>query len=147
MAMIFAVVSTLKERVESLIQERQAAEQAQLEQEAVRREEEENRRFIGAKVTRESFLEWRERFRREMREAEERRRAEEERGETDGRAGGGGGGSGGGGGGAKSGGKKEERKLTGRELWERGLAGKIDEDNAPDEINAVGEEMDKLKVG
>ncbi len=134
MAMIFAIVSTLKESAEALIAERQAVEQAKRDQESRRREEEENRRFVGEKVTRESFLRWREKFRREMREEEERRRMEEEGHE---------GGTGSGGGGAGKGGRKEEKKLTGRELWEKGLVGKVDDDV---DVLGVGEEVEKMKV-
>lgn len=161
MAMIFAVVSTLKERAERIVSERQAAEQAVRDKAAQRREEEENRRFVGEKVTRESFLRWRERFRREMREEEEERRKREEGGER--RDGEGGKGMGVGiglrsAGSGSSGSRKEEKKLTGRELWERGLVGKVevddddDDDNDDREIKRDGvgrdgiEEMGQLRI-
>ncbi|KAJ9647740.1 Protein gir2 [Coniosporium tulheliwenetii] len=106
MAMVFTLVSTLKDSAELLIAERQKAAQALRDVEAAKAEEAENAKFHGTAVTRESFMEWRARFRKEM-EEEERRRVEER--EMDEK---------------KKRGVKEERKLTGRELWERGWLGR-----------------------
>jgi hypothetical protein len=78
MAMVFTLVSTLKDSAELLIAERQAAVQALKEVEAAKAEEEENRKFQGTAVTRESFLEWRERFQAELAEEERRKREEKE---------------------------------------------------------------------
>ncbi|WEW60698.1 Protein gir2 [Emydomyces testavorans] len=111
MAMVFTLVDTLKEGAELLISERQAAVQAMKEFEAAKAEEEENRKFHGEAVTRESFLAWREKFRQEMEEEEKRRQEEREAEEK-----------------KKKGAAKEPKKLTGKQLWERGLAGKADYD-------------------
>ncbi|KAH0544094.1 hypothetical protein FGG08_001712 [Glutinoglossum americanum] len=114
MQMIFTLVSTLKETTESLIAERQAAVRAEHEARIQKQEEEENRKFHGTMVTRETFLEWRRKFKANM-EEEGRRRREAEMEER----------------GKKGGGQvaREERKaMTGRELWEKGLVGKVDED-------------------
>ena len=132
MAMIFTVVSTLKDSAELLIAERQAAAQAVKDVEAAEAEEEENRKFHGTAVTRESFLEWRERFRGEMEEGEERRREEKEAEDKRKRV-------------------KVEERLTGRQLWEKGLVGKVDEDEDEDEDHEEGgkdglEGMERLKV-
>ncbi|KAJ2971866.1 hypothetical protein NQ176_g7484 [Zarea fungicola] len=123
MAMIFTIVSTLKEAAEQLVQERKdvVAEKEEARKRAV--EQEENKKFQGTPVTPESFLKWREGFLKEM--EEERLREEEDRLAE-----------------LKKAKVKEPTKLTGRQLWERGLAGKVDED---DEDMPV-EEVEKLTV-
>ncbi|KAJ9663777.1 Protein gir2 [Coniosporium apollinis] len=125
MAMVFTLVSTLKDSAELLIAERQKAAQALRDVEAAKAEEAENAKFHGTAVTRESFMEWRARFRKEM-EEEERRRVEER--EMDEK---------------KKRGVKEERKLTGRELWERGLVGKMEEE---DEGEDGLEGMERVRI-
>ncbi|KAF2463147.1 RWD-domain-containing protein [Lindgomyces ingoldianus] len=123
MAMVFTLVSTLKDLVELLIQDRKTAQQALKEIEAQKIEEEENKKFHGTAVTRESFLAWRERFRMELQE-EEQRRIEEKEAED------------------KKKKFKEEKRLTGKELWQQGLAGKGEEDEGKDGL----EGMEKLKI-
>lgn len=112
MSMIFSVHTTLKENAEQIIGERIAEQEAKKEAAAAEVQAKEDAKFHGMAVTRESFLEWREKFRKEMAEKQAReiedREAEEKR---------------------KRGGKLEEKKLTGRQLWERGLVGKVDEDD------------------
>ncbi|KAL8717909.1 MAG: hypothetical protein Q9225_004902 [Loekoesia sp. 1 TL-2023] len=122
-AMVFALVTTLQENIESLIRERIATLQKVKDREAQEAEAKENAKFHGEKVTRESFLRWREKFREEMEAREEEERVKREA-EMKGK-----------------GGKKEE-KLTGRELWERGLVGKeVEEDEG------LEEGVEGLKVG
>ena len=111
MAMVFTLVSALKDAAELLVAERQKAADALREMAAREAEEKENAKFHGTAVTRESFLEWRDKFFKEMEEAE--RRAQEEKEEADKK---------------KRGGGKDEKKMTGRELWAKGLAGKGEED-------------------
>ncbi|KAL8995146.1 MAG: hypothetical protein Q9188_006882 [Gyalolechia gomerana] len=110
-AMIYTLVTTLQENIETLIRERIAVVQKAKDKEAEEAEAKENAKFHGEKVTRESFLRWREKFRDEMdmREEEERLRREAE---------------------MKGKGGKKEEKLTGRELWERGMVGKVEEEDA-----------------
>ena len=110
-AMIFTLISTLKDSAESLIASRIAALQAEADKIAAQAEEKENAKFHGEAVTRESFLAWRERFFRDQREREEEEERKAEESGTRGKRI-----------------VKEEKKITGRELWERGLVGKIDED-------------------
>lgn len=124
MAMIFTLVTVLKDSAELLISERQNAKQALADMEAAKVEEEENRKFQGEAVTRESFLRWREEFRSEM---EEKKRKEEEEKEAEDK---------------KMRVKKEERKLTGKELWQQGLAKGGDEDDEGEDLSA----MKDLKV-
>jgi hypothetical protein len=124
MAMVFTLVSTLKDSAELLIAERQQAVQAVKEVAAREAEEVENAKFHGTAVTRDSFLEWREKFRREMEEAEKRRQEEALAEEKKKRA------------------AKEEVRLSGRQLWERGLAGRgEEEDDGEDGIDVA-----KLKI-
>ncbi|KAK3204045.1 hypothetical protein GRF29_106g1466597 [Pseudopithomyces chartarum] len=118
MQMIFTLVTTLKDSAELLISERQGAKAALAAVEAQKAEEEENRKFQGEAVTRESFLKWREEFRQELAEEEQRKKEEAEAEE-------------------KKKGKKEERKLTGRQLWERGLVGKVDEEEGEDALEGI----------
>lgn len=127
MAMVFALVSALKDAAEVLISERQQAVQAMKDVEAAQAEAEENRKFEGEKVTRESFLAWQASFKQEMEEAKARRQAEIEAEEK-----------------KKRGGKAEEKKLTGKQLWEQGIAGKnpYDEDEGDEGV----EGMKALKV-
>ena len=126
MAMIFTLVSTLKDAAEQLIIERRGAAQALREAEATKVEEEENRRFQGTTVNRKSFLEWRDKFRREMEMEEERKREEKEAEDK-----------------KKRGKGFGEEKLTGKMLWERGLIGKVEEeDEGEDAIALEGLKID-----
>ncbi|KAJ4354449.1 Protein gir2 [Didymosphaeria variabile] len=118
MQMIFTLVTTLKDSAELLITERQGAKAALEAIEAQKAEEEENRKFMGEAVTRESFLKWRDEFRRELAEEEQRRKEEQEVED-------------------KKKGRKEEKKLTGRQLWEQGLVGKLDEDEGEDALEGI----------
>ena len=127
MAMVFTLITTLKEAAEQLILERQTEIDDAKAQEAAAAEAEENRKFEGTKVTIETFLEWSARFKAEMaeakRKAEEAREAEEKRKR----------------------GPKEEKKMSGRELWIKGLAGKVMEDEEDDGVDVL-EGMKALKV-
>ncbi|KAI1520724.1 rwd domain protein [Pyrenophora tritici-repentis] len=125
MAMVFTLVTVIKDSAELLITERQNAKQALVEIAAAKAEEEENKKFQGEAVTRESFLAWREKFRKEM--EEEKRRKEEEKELED----------------KKKRIVKEEKKLTGKELWQQGLVGKTEDDD-DDEVDEV--DVGKLKI-
>lgn len=104
MAMVFTLVSTLKEAAEQLMADRQRQEEEIVAVAARQKEEAENRKFHGEKVTRERFLEWREKFRKEMEEREKVKREEDE---------------------AEMKGKKaikvDDKKMSGRQLWESGF--------------------------
>lgn len=119
MAMVFTLISALKEDAEILMTEEALARQAARDREASKAEEEENRKFHGEKVTKESFLRWREGF---LKEKEEEQRKMEEAAELEK-------------------GKrmvKGEDKLTGKELWERGLASRgEDEDVAAESVEGL----------
>jgi hypothetical protein len=128
MAMIFSVYSALKESAEDLVRSRQVELRTKRDQKIAAEEAKENAKFQGEAVTRDSFTAWREKFREEMRLAdEEKKKAEEiEKGKK---------------------GIKEEGKLTGRELWEKGLVGKYDEDLEGDEaVDGVSKDVEGLTV-
>ncbi|SCV00670.1 LAME_0G11254g1_1 [Lachancea meyersii CBS 8951] len=65
MQMTFALVSWLKESCERFFQEQLAELEHEHERRLAAREKEEQKKFHGTKVTRESYLEWRARFREE----------------------------------------------------------------------------------
>ena len=119
--MIFTLISTLKDATESLIRTRIDDANTEADKERAKAEEIENAKFVGEQVTREIFLIWREGFRAEMAEADiEKKRMEEERKSRRERV------------------KEEEAgKMTGRELWEKGLVGKIEEDDEEDALSRL----------
>ncbi|KAH8905549.1 RWD-domain-containing protein [Coniochaeta sp. PMI_546] len=132
MAMVFSLVSTVKETAEQLILERREIKARELEEAKLAAEREENKKFHGTPVTRETFLKWREGFIKEM--EEQRAREEEERLEAL----------------KKARGPKEPVKLTGKQLWQRGLVGKVIEDEDDDEDGPVEQAsagVAELKVG
>ncbi|OBT76511.1 hypothetical protein VF21_05405 [Pseudogymnoascus sp. 05NY08] len=127
MAMVFTLVSTVKDAAEQIIQERQEV----LKQEHVKRvmaiEAEENKKFHGTPVNIETFAKWRDAFRKEMDDIEQAEREVEEAAEK-----------------KRNRGKETEVKLTGRQLWESGMAGKADEDD--DLEDAAVAAVEKIKV-
>lgn len=127
MAMVFTLVSALKEVAEQLVVERRGAV-AQAQEEAIlEAERKENEKFHGTAVTPEKFLKWRESFLREM---EELRLKEEEERLAD----------------LKKGRIKEPARLTGKQLWERGLAGKADQEDGDDD-DLPTEPVQSLTIG
>ncbi|KAI3220843.1 hypothetical protein DTO012A9_10097 [Penicillium roqueforti] len=95
-----------------------------MDQVAAKREEEENRKFNGTAVTVKSFLEWSAKFKKEQEEEELRVREEKESEDK------------------KKKPTKEEKKLTGRQLWERGLVKGDYDEEGDDALPAV----EKLSV-
>lgn len=128
MAMIFTLVSTLKDNAEQLIASRQQEAENEREQKMLAAEREENKKFHGTPVTPETFTAWRAGFRKEMEEARLKEEAEEEAAEK-----------------KRNRGKEAVVQLTGKQLWERGLAGKIEEDEE-DYDDVPVQEVEKLKV-
>lgn len=124
MAMVFTLVTTLKEAAENLVEERKQAKDKEHEEAVLAAEREENKKFQGTPVTPETFLKWRADFIKEM---EELRQKEDEERLTE----------------LKKAKVKEPVKLTGKQLWERGLAGKVDDD---DDEGGLTESVEKLKV-
>ncbi|EKD15821.1 uncharacterized protein L3040_003324 [Drepanopeziza brunnea f. sp. 'multigermtubi'] len=131
MAMIFTIYSTLKDNAEQLIAQRQQVERDVQEQKILALEREENKKFHGTPVNPETFMIWRKTFRQEMEELRVKEEEAEEAAEK-----------------KKNRGKETVMQLTGRQLWERGLAGKVEEyeEDADDEKVPL-DGMRKLKVG
>lgn len=123
MAMVFTLVTTLKEAAEQLVLDRREVVAKVREEALLAAEREENKKFHGTPVTPETFWKWREGFLKEM---EEKRLNEEEEKLAE----------------LKKAKVKEPVRLTGRQLWERGLVGKVDED----EEDIPTEQIEKLKV-
>ncbi|KAH7031607.1 RWD repeat domain-containing protein [Microdochium trichocladiopsis] len=126
MAMVFTLVSAVKEAAEQLVLDRKEAAVRVQEEKAAEAEREENKKFQGTPVNPETFMKWREDFLREMEEV--RIREEDERLAE-----------------LKKARVKEPVKLTGKQIWERGLAGKGDEGDE-DDVPGLEEGVDKLKV-
>ncbi|KAF3078644.1 hypothetical protein TWF569_004286 [Orbilia oligospora] len=130
MAMVFTLATTLKEAAESILRDR-ADEARRIRDEVARIEEEkEMEKFRGELVTKEVFENWRLAFIKEMKEKKEQEEREREEAEAKGRRSG-----------NVSGVGPAGKKLTGRELFERGLVGGMDEDDeddAPEETPDVG---------
>ncbi|KAI1214070.1 RWD domain-containing protein [Annulohypoxylon truncatum] len=125
MPMIFTLVTTLKEEAEQLIAERKEAALKVHEEALLAAEREENKKFHGTPVTPETFMKWREGFLKEM--EEKAQREEDERLAE-----------------LKKAKVKEPVKLTGRQLWERGLVGKVDEGDDDEDIPS--EKVEGLKI-
>ncbi|KAH7022718.1 RWD domain-containing protein [Ilyonectria destructans] len=123
MAMIFTIVSMLKESAEQLVQDRKDVITRAQEEVRAAAEVEENKKFHGTAVTPESFLKWRESFLKEMEEV--RQREEDERLAE-----------------MKKAKVKEPTRLSGRQLWEGGMVGKVEEEDDDVPIEAI----EKLKV-
>ena len=128
MAMIFTLVSTLKENAEQLIASRQEQVRQEREQKILEAEREENKKFHGTQVTPETFMNWRASFKKEMEEARLREEEAEEAAEK-----------------KRSRGKETAVQLTGKQLWERGMAGKVEEDYEDDDEVPI-QEVEKLTI-
>ena len=109
---IFAVAAILKDEAELLFQRKVDLAQKQYDEELLAREAEEQKKFNGTKVTRESFTQWRKKFREEMKIEQRDRELFE---------------------------KMHNGKMSGREIFERGLAGEFDDELAelPDAVAKI----------
>lgn len=129
MAMVFSLVSTVKDLAEQLVAERQAAARAEHEQRILAAEREENKKFHGTPVTPETFQKWRIQFRKEMEELKTREAEAEEAAEK-----------------KKNRGKDTVVGLTGKQLWDRGMAGKAEDDYDDGDDGIPVSEIQDLKV-
>ncbi|KFY36328.1 hypothetical protein V494_05124 [Pseudogymnoascus sp. VKM F-4513 (FW-928)] len=127
MAMVFTLVSTVKDAAEQIIQERQEVKKQEHVKRVMAIEAEENKKFHGTPVNLETFAKWRAAFRKEMEDKEKAEQEAEEAAEK-----------------KRNRGKETEVKLTGRQLWESGMAGKADEDD--DLEDAAIAAVEKVKV-
>lgn len=125
MAMVFTLVTEIKEAAEGLLRKRHEEAEAIREEAARKEEEKEMEKFRGTKVTRETFMAWREKFRKEMEEKKkelERLKEEEEKGKKGTPA-------------------SKEKKLTGKQLWLSGMASNVEEED-----DGAGVDIGKLEI-
>lgn len=115
MPSVFALVTLLKDEAEILFQAKVDSEQKKYDEELAKRDAEEQKKFNGTPVTKETWAAWRESFRKEMNYEEKDLQAYRE---------------------------LHQGKLTGKEIFERGLAGN-DEDEL---LNEVTEGVKKTTV-
>lgn len=125
MAMVFTLVTTLKEEAEQIVAKRREQAAAAHEELVLAAERKENEKFHGTPVTRETFLKWRLDFIQEM---EEQRQKEEDERLAE----------------MKKAKVKEPVKMSGRQLWESGLARGEEAEEAEDD--GPVEDLEKLKV-
>lgn len=108
--MVFALATQLKEEAELMFDKILKDMNDAYEQRSREREQKEQQKFSGTKVTRELYLEWREKFRAEMKieELQEAKRLAMHNG-----------------------------KLTGRQIFERGLAGADDDEDIVEGLKKI----------
>lgn len=112
---VFAVAALLKDEAELLLHQKINNAQKKYDEALLAREAEEQKKFHGTAVTKESFSKWRHDFRAEMK-IDEKDVARFE--------------------------KMHNGKMTGREIFEKGLAGEEDEDDNLDDLaDAVAKEL------
>ncbi|EDO19329.1 hypothetical protein Kpol_1036p75 [Vanderwaltozyma polyspora DSM 70294] len=118
MQMCFALLSTVKDNSENWFHERLSELEKEYEKQLEAREKEEQAKFNGTKVTRESFLNWRGTFRKELkldeRDADRRLAA-------------------------------HHGRLTGKQMFEQGVDGTTD-DVMEDEVDEVVDNLSKTNV-
>lgn len=114
MPSIFAIAALLKDEAEQLFQAKVDAAQKTYDDELIAKEKEEQKKFHGTKVTKESFETWRKSFREEMKIDDQIRKRFED---------------------------MHNGKMTGREIFEKGLAGDVE-----DEMAELVELVTKLEV-
>lgn len=107
MASVFTLASLLKELAEELYNEKVKKQERAHEKAILAEEEKEQEKFRGTPVTAESFAEWRRKFREEFKLDQ----VDNE--------------------------QKDKTKLTGREIFERGLNKEEDEDDLKDAIDEL----------
>lgn len=103
MPSIFTIAAILKDEAELLFLRKVDAAQITYDKELLAREAEEQKKFHGTKVNKDLFEQWRKQFREEMKINEKNQELFE---------------------------KMHNGKMTGREIFEKGLAGDVDDDLA-----------------
>lgn len=116
MQMCFALLTSIKDHCESWFQEQFEKLEKEHERELQERDREEQRKFFGTSVTPTSFLEWRGKFRQEFKidERDFNRRSLVHHG-----------------------------RLTGRQIFEKGLAGEEEEEEQNGEVDQIGNKLKK----
>lgn len=114
MPSVFALTTQLKDEAEILFQNKLEQTQKQYDEDSLAKEMEEQKKFHGTKVTKESWNEWRTKFREEMKIAERD---------------------------LENFNKMHNGKLSGREIFEKGLAG-----DDEDILNDITENIKNVTV-
>lgn len=121
MQMCFTLISSIKEQCENWFLKELQSKELKHEKELELKEKLENAKFVGTKVTKDSYLEWRNNFRKEMKldERDKDRRL-----------------------------KAHHGKLTGRLMFEQGIAGTEDDDVDLDDqtTDTLAKNVDTLKI-
>ncbi|KAG7663374.1 GIR2 [[Candida] subhashii] len=117
MPSVFALTTLLKDEAELLFEQILKQKEQDYEHERELKEQEEQKKFIGTKVTKESFSKWRDEFRKEIKYDEQLLERFE---------------------------KMHQGKLTGRQIFEKGLAGNEDDTNPNDD--EIVDSMKKVTV-
>ncbi|KAK9468800.1 hypothetical protein V1512DRAFT_233716 [Lipomyces arxii] len=102
---IFAITSSLKDKAESLLQDKLSEKEKEREEKARQEEEIEQAKFRGTLVNRENFIEWRRKFKAEMAALEQKDTKEDD----------------------------SKRRPSGREIFEKGLEGSKSTEQYEDE--------------
>lgn len=121
MPSVFAIASQLKEDAEAVVEAKIHKLEKEREEEMLKQEAEERKKFEGTKVTPESFEKWRKAFRKEF---DLDNLLLNKYVVLD---------------------KNGQPKMTGRQMFEKGLMGDIDEDDGGDDIEP--EDDEKLASG
>lgn len=117
MPSVFALTTLLKDEAELLFEQILKQKEQDYEHERELKEQEEQKKFIGTKVTKELFSKWRDEFRKEIKYDEQLLERFE---------------------------KMHQGKLTGRQIFEKGLAGNEDDTNPNDD--EIVDSMKKVTV-
>lgn len=117
MPSVFALATNLKDEAELLFEQVLKDKEQAYEREREAKEREEQKKFIGTKVTKELFAEWRNKFREEIKYDERLKQRFE---------------------------NMHQGKLTGRQIFEKGLAGN-EEDTNPNDDEVV-DSMSKVSI-
>ncbi|ODV98018.1 hypothetical protein PACTADRAFT_37847 [Pachysolen tannophilus NRRL Y-2460] len=119
MPSIFALTSSLKDEAEILFQDKLNKAQKEYDEMIYKKELEAQKKFIGTKVTPESFKAWREKFRKEMKIDEKLANRFNE---------------------------IHQGKMTGKEIFEKGLAKGVDEDVNSGDVPSLEKGVEKLEI-
>ena len=117
MPSVFALTTLLKDEAELLFEQILKQKEQDYEHERELKEQEEQKKFIGTEVTKELFSKWRDEFRKEIKYDEQLLERFE---------------------------KMHQGKLTGRQIFEKGLAGNEDDTNPNDD--EIVDSMKKVTV-
>lgn len=130
MQMTFSLVDAAREAAEGLVAAYAKKLNEGIYAERRQEEEKEMEKFKGEKVTRERFLEWQKKFTAEQEELRKKLLEQQEEEELK----------------KRGSSAPKEKKLTGKQLFERGLAGSVEEQEDLEDDEGITEKTAALKV-